>query len=284
MAIFASNSATGNECQFAVCKIEAGKAILLSEEDFELLEVPAKLIANQHIGSNVQIRVEPVGSKVDLAGALAAVRSEFGVTTEDVSRLKEQIGADGFFSTAAIGCNCVTLSWKASFHSLLQGIQGGSSVLCYAVDLVRLTTRESIPIDDGSRVDKLRLDLSWTEQVEVALLFRTSVGAFWTQSLTVTRGELSENNFASVWLITDLPAADERIQKVLQRGGKVGHSASNCNGVDCITAVVTNSPSSELFAAALKTAIPIVNYEWLELLVTLNRLPTAYTDFLPQSK
>ena len=280
MPIFSSN----NDVQFAVCKIEAGKAILLSEDNFELLEVPAMLIPSQHVGSNVRVRVEPVGSKVDLAGALSAIKSEYGVAAEDVARLKETIGADGFFKVDAVGCNCASLSWKSSLHALLQGIRGGSSVLCYAVDLVRLTTRESLPIEDGNRVASLRLDLSWTEQVEVALLFRTSIGSFWTQSLSISRADLSEQNFSHVWLVTDLPAADERIQKVLQRGGRVGHCASLCNNVDCITAAVTNSPTSELFAVATKTSVPVVNCEWLELLVTLNRLPTNYSEFLPQSK
>lgn len=258
---------------------------MLCEQDFELLEVPAKLIPIQHLGSNVKIRIDPAGSKVDLSSALAAIKSEYGVAVEDVVRLKERIGAHGFFKVDAVGCNCASLSWQASLQALLQAIRGGTSVVCHAVDLVRLTTRESLAIEGGSHVSTLRLDLSQTAQVvEVALLFRTSIGSFWTQSLSLSRTAVTEESFASVWLVTDLPASDARIQKVIQRGGRVSHTLSACSAVDCITAVITSSSASELFGAACKTAVPVVNCEWLELLVTLNRLPNSYSDFLPQSK
>lgn len=271
--------------QFSVCKIEAGKAILLSEDDYELLEVPAKLIPHQSVGTSVCIRVEPYGSKVNnISAALAAVKQEYSVSAEDTSQLKEAIGAEGFFKVDSIGCSCATLSWEKSLLSLLEGIRGGRSVVCEAVDLVRLTTRESLPIVDGSSISQLRLDLSWTGQVEVALLFRTSIGSFWTGSLSVCRAEPTETDFSSVWLVTDLPASDGRIKTVLERGGKISNSPSSCNSIDCITAVVVDARQSELFEAAVKAALPAVNYEWLELLLATNRLPANYSDFQPRTK
>lgn len=272
MPIFSNGQNTLNE--FSVCKVEAGKAILLSQDDdFELLEVPAKLISPASVGSNVRIRVEAAERRVDLTAALNAVRREFGVGSADVAAIREEIGSESFFKVDSVGCNCALLKWRESLRSLLTRIK---SVQCSGVELVRLTTRESIPVQDGETISQLRLDLSWTDTVEVALLFRTSIGAFWTRSLTVNRLPIEPGNFSSVSLVTDLPLADARIQKALQRGAKVAHTFSSSA---CVTAVVCSETSVELMATGEALGIPVVNAEWLELLLTLNRLPADYAEF-----
>lgn len=281
MPIF-SSSTTEESSQFSVCKIEAGKAVLLSE-DFELLEFPAKLLPSSH-ASEVKIKVESCPRRRDLSAALADIRNTFAVSSEDVARIKECINAEGFLRTEAVGCTCASISWRDNLNSLLRSIRGGASVLCEAVDLVCLTTLQSIPIEDGQAINRLRIDMNLSPELEVAVLFRTSIGAFWTRSLTLRRAEMSESDYSGITIITDLPSSDVRLQKIAKNGGKIAHTAIAINNYDCITAVVTSTPSSDLYSAASKASLPIVNYEWLDLLVTLNRIPFPYSDFVPKIK
>lgn len=281
MPIFSSTN-NGESSQFSVCKIEAGKAVLLSD-DFELMEFPAKLLPSNH-AAEVKIKVESCPRRNDLSAALASIRNTFGVSTDDVTRLNECVKSEGFLKIEAIGCTCASISWRDNLNSLLRSIRGGASVICEAVDLVCLTTLQSIPIEDGQAINRLRIDMNLSPELEVAVLFRTSIGAFWTRSLTLKRAELSETDYSGIILITDLPSSDERLQKVAKHGGRIAHMTIAINNYDCITAVVTNSPSSDLFAAATKASLPIVNYEWLDLLITLNRIPFPYSDFVPRIK
>jgi hypothetical protein len=267
---------------FSVCKIEAGRAVLLSQEDFELIEFPAKLLPKDY--GKVKILVNSMGDEEtekegenSLKMLLKEVEIEFGVSEKEIERIKEEIGKEGFLRIESLGSTAAILTWgdnrpfskifdksiKVETIILTVESEEGADYYDEFVDFV-IKGQRPIQVNDTKCRVNLPIDL------KVALIVKSSVGYF--RSNTLKLRKMKFDDFSGIFLLTDLtdqPNTDI-LEFIRDQGGYISRSY---NPDHPITAVITDSFESDLFKIGIDNNLPVVSSTWLEALVSTRELP-----------
>lgn len=273
---------------FTVCKIEAGRAILLSQEDFELIEFPAKLLPNDC--KNVNITINSSSSTNEGEGdnkmreMIKEVLYEYYVDERQAERIKEEIEMEGFLRIESLGSTAAILSWQRSFSDIFGSSVNLENVLLNIeseeegyleeyVDFVMKGQKTIHPSETRCRIN-LPIDL------KVSLVVNSSVGCFKTREIKLRT--MKFDDFSGIFLLTDLtdqPSID-RLEFVRDQGGYISRSYSADHP---ITAVITDSFDSELFRIGIDNNLPVVSGTWLEALVATKELPHFQDHLLKRS-
>lgn len=270
------------EC-FSVCKIEAGRAVLLSQEDFELIEFPAKLLPKDY--GKVKILVNSADDdeaaenekEESLKMLLKEVEVEFGVGEREIERIKEEIGMEGFLRIESLGSTATILCWQRPFSEIFD-----KSI---KVDSVILSIESGKEPETGlydefvDFVIKGQKGINWTDtrcrinlpiDLKVALVVKSSVGCF--KSNTIKLKTRKFDDFSGIFLLTDVtdqPSTD-RLEFIRDQGGYISRSYYPDQP---ITAVITDSFESDLFKVGIENNLPVVGSTWLEALVAAREVP-----------
>lgn len=266
---------------FTICKIEAGRAILLSQEDdYELIEFPAKLLPKE-CEKVVRIQIENgdgnKNERNDLNEDLkiSEVIKEFGVDGEMMERFKNEISSENFFKIESLGCTATILSWSRPFTFIF-----GPSILIENV-ILKVSTEYSEDFADfvlkgqkGIQATDTKLRINLPVDLKVFLIVKTSVGCFKSNTLTLSCKKFED--FSGIFLVTDLQSdrTSENIVALLEfireQGGYISRQISQDQP---ITAVVTDSFDSQLFREGIENNLPVVSSTWLEALVSTREIP-----------
>lgn len=263
---------------FTVCKIEAGRAVLLSQEDFELIEFPAKMLPKD-CGGVVKIQIEKGASEEKDISLVSQVLDEFGVEWERVEGFKNEITSEGFLWIESLGCTAAILSWSRPFTTIFGPSVAIESVImsvtcasAYEEEYVDFVMKGQKPVGAGD--SKLRVNLP--VDLEVALVVRTSVGCFRSNVVRLSCKKFED--FSGVFLVTDLQSndtdtdnsTDTLLEFIREQGGYISRQF---NADQPITAVVTDSFESPLFREGIESNLPVVGASWLEALVSTREIP-----------
>lgn len=270
---------------FTVCKIEAGRAILLSQKDFELIEFPSKLLPNTAIErGTVKISVASEGdSRATAAEAEIAkmrlieeVEEEFGVDEELIEGIRETVGnclrIENLGITAAILTwdqrICDTFGPKIRIENVILDLEAMDDALeDYTRDFVNFAIKglKGISPEDTKCRVNLPIDL------KAKLIVKSSVGYFWSNSVELKCRKIED--FSVIFVLTDLTGPEatmNRLQFIREQGGYISRQYSPEHP---ITAVVTDSIGSTLFKIGIDNNLPVVDATWLEALVATMELP-----------
>lgn len=266
---------------FTVCKIEAGRAVLLSQEDFELIEFPAKLLPKDYGKVKITVSSTEEGNEKEdsLRGLLREVEMEYGIEEREIERIKEEIGIEGFLRIESLGSTAAILTWKRPFHQIfghsikveniilnVQGGEGeeeGEEYFHDFVDFVIKGQRAIQATDTKCRIN-LPIDL------KVCLIIKSSVGCF--KSNAIKLKTMKFDDFSGIFLLTDLTdqSNTDRLEFIRDQGGYISRSYYPDHP---ITAIVTDSFESDLFRIGIDNNLPVVSATWLEGLVATRVLP-----------
>lgn len=261
---------------FTVCKIEAGRAILLSQEDFELIEFPAKLLPTDCKNVNITINsnVSEGAGDNQVRELIKEVLYEYYVDERQVERIREEIEMEGFLRIESLGSTAAILSWQRSFADIF-----GPSVKVENVSL-NIESEEEEYLEEyvdfvmkGQKTihpSEMRCRINLPIDLKVSLIVNSSVGCFKTREISLRT--MKFDDFSGIFLLTDLtdqPSID-RLEFVRDQGGYISRSYSADHP---ITAVVTESFESELFRVGIDNNLPVVSGTWLEALVATKELP-----------
>lgn len=269
---------------FTVCKIEAGRAILMSQEDFELIEFPAKLIPKD--SKTVRINIESRGNCQSKEGETERMLGEitdcYEVRERDIERFKEEIGSETFLKVSKMGSTAAIINWDRSIPEIFGNpIKIEAAVLkigctcarnegCYCeeyVDYVRKGLRMPANGATSCRIP-LPIDLN------LSLMVKTSVGYFECNEITLKSCKFE--GFSGVFLVCDHDS--DTLEMFKEQGGHVSKTLNVC---EPITAVVVGSFGSELFAQGIENNLPVVSVTWVEALLAGGELP-RFEDHLLQ--
>ena len=278
---------------FTVCKIEAGRAVLLSQSDFELIEFPAKLLpkdtAADITGGTVQINICTIdhNSTFKTGRLIEEIEKVFSVNVENI---KKELG--NVLKIENLGCTAAILSWTRPIHEIFgsaiqidniildiaplkdkEGEYSNISDNCdcddddlFLEDYVDFVIKGLKPISKFDQMCRINLPINLT----VKLIIKTSVGYFKTNSVPMKCKEF--DGFAGIFVLTDLTEVDDlvRLEFVREQGGYINRKYS---ADQPITAVVTDSFDSELFKIGIYNNLPVVSSTWLVALVATMELP-----------
>lgn len=270
---------------FTICKIEAGRAVLLSTTDFELIEFPAKLLPfNYKTGHEVSINVfnEKSSGGRDFVKLMGEVYEDFGVSEVEIERIREEIGGKGssFLKLAALGSTAAIISWlrpvkavlgpKITCHGIILNVEidGGNARMedyeAECIDFVLKGQQRLITPEDVTCRINLPIDL------RVSLMICSSVGCFRSNWISLSCRKFED--FSGIFLLTDLKdaASLDRLEFIREQGGYI---ARQFNSDQPITAVVTDSFDSECFHVGIENNLPVVGASWLAALIATKELP-----------
>ena len=273
---------------FTVCKIEAGRAVLLSQEDFELIEFPAKLLPKDCTNVKITIHAEEgeggVGKqkeKEQLKCLLRKVEEEFGVEEREIERFKEEIGMEEFLMIESLGSTAAILTWSRPFSDIF-GTQikidniilnfdsieadGGGGVEDYFEEYIDFVIKGQKPIHSNDTKCRVNLPID----LKVSLIVKTSVGCFKSNAVELKTKKFDD--FSGIFLFTDLTdqSSTDRLEFIREQGGYISRSYYPDQP---ITAIVTDTFDSELFKIGIDNNLPVVGATWLEALVATRELP-----------
>lgn len=284
---------------FRVCKIEAGRATLISK-DFEVIEIPSKLLPNNNNDNSiVQINFTTdeeesknyiqVGNKL-----IESIYEDYEITEGKISKIKEEIESKEFLRLEALGCTAAILNWKKSFKQIFGS---GKIIKIESIGIEifdgRIENNEKLHsnssnysndnIDEyvnyilkglkGIQVDDFRCRINLPiGDLKVNLSVRTSVGTFKTNSINLKPKLVCKktNDLSGIFLVTDLPTDHPLLKQIREMGGYI--SRRICEDQPT-TVVVTENFGSELFREGLEDNLPVVSVTWLDALVSENELP-----------
>jgi hypothetical protein len=268
---------------FSVCKIEAGRAVLLSQEDFELIEFPAKLLPKDY--GKVKILVNSMGDEEtekegenSLKMLLKEVEIEFGVSEKEIERIKEEIGKEGFLRIESLGSTAAILTWgdnrpfskifdkSIKVETIILTVESEEEGADYYDEFVDFVIKGQRPIQVNDTKCRVNLPID----LKVALIVKSSVGYF--RSNTLKLRKMKFDDFSGIFLLTDLtdqPNTDI-LEFIRDQGGYISRSY---NPDHPITAVITDSFESDLFKIGIDNNLPVVSSTWLEALVSTRELP-----------
>jgi hypothetical protein len=268
---------------FSVCKIEAGRAVLLSQEDFELIEFPAKLLPKDY--GKVKILVNSMGDEEtekegenSLKMLLKEVEIEFGVSEKEIERIKEEIGMEGFLRIESLGSTAAILTWgdnrpfskifdkSIKVETIILTVESEEEGADYYDEFVDFVIKGQRPIQVNDTKCRVNLPID----LKVALIVKSSVGYF--RSNTLKLRKMKFDDFSGIFLLTDLtdqPNTDI-LEFIRDQGGYISRSY---NPDHPITAVITDSFESDLFKIGIDNNLPVVSSTWLEALVSTRELP-----------
>jgi hypothetical protein len=270
---------------FSVCKIEAGRAVLLSQEDFELIEFPAKLLPKDY--GKVKILVNSMGDEEtekegenSLKMLLKEVEIEFGVSEKEIERIKEEIGMEGFLRIESLGSTAAILTWgdnrpfskifdkSIKVETIILTVESEEEGADYYDEFVDFVIKGQRPIQVNDTKCRVNLPID----LKVALIVKSSVGYF--RSNTLKLRKMKFDDFSGIFLLTDIDLTDQPNTDILEfirdQGGYISRSY---NPDHPITAVITDSFESDLFKIGIDNNLPVVSSTWLEALVSTRELP-----------
>jgi hypothetical protein len=268
---------------FSVCKIEAGRAVLLSQEDFELIEFPAKLLPKDYgkvkilVNSMEDEETEKEGENF-LKMLLKEVEIEFGVSEKEIERIKEEIGMEGFLRIESLGSTAAILTWgdnrpfskifdkSIKVETIILTVESEEEGADYYDEFVDFVIKGQRPIQVNDTKCRVNLPID----LKVALIVKSSVGYF--RSNTLKLRKMKFDDFSGIFLLTDLtdqPNTDI-LEFIRDQGGYISRSY---NPDHPITAVITDSFESDLFKIGIDNNLPVVSSTWLEALVSTRELP-----------
>lgn len=295
---------------FTVCRVEAGRAVLLSQ-DFQVMELPASLLPVSMLPvsllsspaeecGNRMVRVQ-VTDATDLqqtrlrtlAQHVAQLDALFGIDATETQAIRQTIGADDFVRVERRGATAVTLTWRQAWDETCSRMAHGR-ILLHAVDVIdgprgALGRLSPSPAGrnshDAAMRTSCRVNLPDGDAHELTLQFRTSAGVFVSRPVTAQTLPLSSTSYASLFLLTDLAEDDARLQRVRVLGAVILDRTTSMARVEAepITAVVTDSLQSPLCETALHANLPVVGGSWLDALLAEHRIP-VYADHPVVSK
>jgi hypothetical protein len=271
---------------FSVCKIEAGRAVLLSQEDFELIEFPAKLLPKDY--GKVKILVNSMGDEEtekegenSLKMLLKEVEIEFGVSEKEIERIKEEIGKEGFLRIESLGSTAAILTWgdnrpfskifdkSIKVETIILTVESEEEGADYYDEFVDFVIKGQRPIQVNDTKCRVNLPID----LKVALIVKSSVGYF--RSNTLKLRKMKFDDFSGIFLLTDLTDLTDQpntdiLEFIRDQGGYISRSY---NPDHPITAVITDSFESDLFKIGIDNNLPVVSSTWLEALVSTRELP-----------
>lgn len=278
-----------NSCDvFTVCKIEAGRAILMSQEDFEIIEFPAKLIPKE--AKTVRINIENREMKGEnTERMLNEIVDCYEINEREIERFREEIGSESFLQVSKMGSTAAIINWDRPFQEIFgysvkietaiikisctcnRNSERGGGGGCYCEEYLDYVRKGLImPIGGTSCRISLPIDL------KLSLLVKSSVGYF--ESNEVTLKSCKFEGFSGVFVVSDLES--ETLEMFKEQGG---HVTSNLNLADPVTAIVLGSFDSELFASGIENNLPVVSGTWIEALLANGELP-RFEDHLLQNR
>lgn len=271
---------------FTVCKIEAGRAILMSQEDYELIEFPSKLLPKNT--KTVSIKIESKGEdnlngKNETETLLKKIKEQFGVNGRAIERFKEEIESENFLKLSKLGSTAAIINWQRSFLEIFgKPVKIDTSIIninctcslenkinsCYCeeyVDYVRKTLKYPINGINNCRIN-LPIDL------RVSLLAKTSIGYFKSNEI-ILKSQKFDDLSGIFLLIDDLDG--EKVKMITEMGGNVRRSF---DPNDPITAVIVESFDSELFRIGIENNLPTISSSWIDALLS-NKETTELPSF-----
>lgn len=262
---------------FTVCKIEAGRAVLLSQEDFELIEFPVKLLPKDYgkVKISVTSSTEDESEKEDsLKLLLREVELEYGIGEREIERIKEEIGIEGFLSIESLGSTAAILTWKRPFYQIF-----GNSIKVEAVILNVESEKEEFYNEFVDFVIKGQRTIQVTDtkcrinlpiDLKVSLIIKSSAGCFKSNSIKLKTKKFDD--FSGIFLLTDLTdqSSTDRLEFIRDQGGYISRSYHPDHP---ITAIITDNFESDLFKIGIDNNLPVVSANWLEALVATRELP-----------
>ena len=286
---------------FRVCKIEAGRATLISK-DFEVIEIPSKLLPNHNNNDNSIVQInfstdeEESNNYIQVGNKLIeSIYDDYGITEGIISKIKDEIGSEEFLSIEALGCTAAILNWKKSFKQIFgsvkiikiesigieifdgriiendEKLQNNSSN--YSNDNIDEYVNYILKGSKGIQDDDFRCRINLPiGDLKVNLSARTSIGTFKTNSIYLKPKMVCKktNDLSGIFLVTDLPTDHARLKQIREMGGYI--SRRICEDQPT-TVVVTENFGSELFREGLEDNLPVVSVTWLDALVSENELP-----------
>lgn len=274
---------------FTVCKIEAGRAVLLSQNDFELIEFPAKLLPpNWENGGAVSINVSPAAENSlndkKTKELLNEIERDYCVEGERIEEIKRELS--NCLRIENLGCTAAILTWnrpisqifgpKIRIENVLMDIESPTEPEYFQeyVDFV-LKGLKPISIEDTLCRVNLPIDLN------VKLLIETSVGYFKSNKIGLSCKKFED--FSGIIVLTDLTEPTETINRLEFLREQGGYIIRQYTPDQPITAVVTGSFDSPLFKLGIDYNLPVVSDTWLEALVATRELPHFEDHLLKRS-
>jgi hypothetical protein len=284
---------------FTICKIEAGKALLISEENYEMIEFPVKLLQNKKVNERVQISVDECKKDESAIKSLVeSVVQDYGISSVEVERLKEEISrSNEFLKIERLGSTAAILSWKRGISSVF-----GRAIVVHSIDLeVSSCASKATPEDNEKLLDeyvefvlrgleRIGLDDVMTRlplpiSLKCNLLIRTSAGSFRSNSIQVPQGQnihAPMEDFSKLFLVTDLDSSDSRLTRIRELGGYIEREIKRDQPVTAVVFQQINNENSGLFEEAIESNLPVVGVSWLESLLSTNELPHFEDHLLSQ--
>jgi hypothetical protein len=239
---------------FSVCKIEAGRAVLLSQEDFELIEFPAKLLPKDYgkvkilVNSMEDEETEKEGENF-LKMLLKEVEIEFGVSEKEIERIKEEIGMEGFLRIESLGSTAAILTWgdnrpfskifdkSIKVETIILTVESEEEGADYYDEFVDFVIKGQRPIQVNDTKCRVNLPID----LKVALIVKSSVGYF--RSNTLKLRKMKFDDFSGIFLLTDLTdLTDQPNTDILEFIRDQGDQISRSYHPDHpITAIITDS-------------------------------------------
>ena len=269
---------------FTVCKVEAGRALLMSQDDFELIEVPAKLLPKDSKTVRINIQSRGNNNSTETEGLLGEIKACYGVGEREIERFKEEIGSDAFLTLSKLGCTAAIVNWSRPFHEIFKSsIKIDAAVVnidcpctrredCYCEGYVDYVRKGLKPPGNGTRCRiNLPIDL------KVSLLAKTSVGYFKSNEITLKSCKFED--FSGVFLVSDQETASMQVFR--EKGGTVGDVFDPAIP---ITAIIVESTDSELFRVGIENNLPVVAGSWVEALLSSGELPEFENHLVKERK
>ena len=244
----------------------------MSQEDFELIEFPAKLLPKD--SNNVTITVQSRGTQnrpdQSTEKLLEEIQQCYGVGERELERFKEEISNDSFLKISKLGATAATITWDRPFPEIFgNSIKIDATIMnidctcarednCYCEGYVDYV-RKGLKLNFNSNSCRINLPID----LKVSLLAKTSVGYFKSNEIVLKAGKF--NDLSGVFVVSD------RDFELLREKG--GHVSGTIDQSEPITAVVVESFESELFRSGIENNLPVVGVSWVESLLSTGELP-----------